>query len=577
MDPTHAASPNGGRVGAGHPVVDHAGARQDGGPSVARMARRRWPVALLAMLAGVCGAGAVLATSDRVYESSTSVLVARVDAELNLDTEAQLARSTANAADAAALLATPTPPERLAHAVTVDPLAGSSVLRIRYAAATPRAAQAGSHALAAAYLANRAGSARAGISTQVTALDKLLREARAQLRTTNERIARLSEDSPELPSLRGTQASLTRQIDGLTARVNDLATRTVDPGTIISDADLPTTPVSPDPPLLLGVGAGAGLLLGAAAAVARERFDRRVRQGFDIAHRAGVPVLAELRTPAAIRAEGVLPPHGPGGQAFNRLRNEVVASLRPGERVLLVTGVSRGMAATVVASNLAAALARADNGVVLVGANVPEIGTRTIMLSEIFDVADVPGLTDVLAHRADLARALQRAPRMPGLQVLTPGGTASAAGLLQTEGVRTVLSALRHRAGFVVVEAPSTATGPDAQSLAGIADVAIVVAEPGVARHTEVADAVEQVRRVGTRVLGAVVLPHVSVRSQDSADFRPAHRAADAPGRESETWISDEESTVTARDPAMYATTAVFGRLDDDGIDDAGSAARQRA
>ena len=149
--------------------------------------------------------------------------------------------------------------------------------------------------------------------------------------------------------------------------------------------------------------------------------------------RAGVPLLAQLRGQSGVRPDDGVATHGPSGRPFNRLRNEIVASLADGEQVILVTGVSPGLGATVVAANLAAALARAGHGVILVGANVPEIGAEVIPLSRLFDVADVPGLTDVLAHRASLFRALQRAPLLPGLRVVTPGGTASASGLLQTQ------------------------------------------------------------------------------------------------------------------------------------------------
>ena len=157
-----------------------------------------------------------------------------------------------------------------------------------------------------------------------------------------------------------------------------------------------------------------------------------------------------------------------------------------------------------VAASLAGAFARADTEVVLVGANAPEPGTPP--LSQLFDVADIPGLSDVLSGRVALPAALQRAARLPRLRVITPGGTASAAGLLQSEGARSAVQALRRQARYIVVEAPSTAAGADAQSLARVADAAILVVEAGRSRHAQVADAAEQLRLVGTRLLGAVLL-----------------------------------------------------------------------
>ena len=126
----------------------------------------------------------------------------------------------------------------------------------------------------------------------------------------------------------------------------------------------------------------------------------------------------------------------------------------------------------------------------------------------------MPGLSDVLAGRVPLGRAVQRAPRQPRLSVITTGGTASAAGLLQSQTLRDALSSLRRQAEYVVIEAPATSTSADAQSVASLADIALVAVELRRTRYADVSDAAEQLRRVGTPLLGAVVLPRL-VRHRD--------------------------------------------------------------
>ena len=234
-----------------------------------------------------------------------------------------------------------------------------------------------------------------------------------------------------------------------------------------------------------------------------------MQQGVDLGRHNGIPLLADLDLEAM--ATGTAPQH-PSGMAFNRLRNEVVAALAPSDHTIIVTGAAPGPASMLVAANLAAAFARADSDVVLVGASVPDLESTepATTLAGIFDLADIPGLSDVLTGRTSLSRALQRAARSPRLRVVTPGGTASATGLLQSEGARGVLGALATKTRYVIVEAPSTASGADAQSLASMADVALLVVETGRAQHTQVADAATQMQRVGTRLLGAVVVPRLS-------------------------------------------------------------------
>ncbi len=116
----------------------------------------------------------------------------------------------------------------------------------------------------------------------------------------------------------------------------------------------------------------AGLLLGLVLAFCRERFDRRLRTVTDVRDRGRMNVLAALDDRTAPRFDDVLQPYGPGGRIFNRLRNEVLASLNPGDQIIVVTGASRGAATTLVAANLAAALARTGSDVVLVGAHLPD-------------------------------------------------------------------------------------------------------------------------------------------------------------------------------------------------------------
>ncbi|MEJ3743845.1 Wzz/FepE/Etk N-terminal domain-containing protein [Actinomycetes bacterium KLBMP 9797] len=483
--------------------------------------RRHWWVVLLFLTAGLGGALLVTNAQPKLYESATSVLVqpagqdtnvvgGRTKGDINLDTEAQLVRSTAVATRAAELLRTPTAPDELARAVTVEVPANTAVLVITYGAGDPAAARAGSHAFAEAYLRNREESAKADLDAQIAALNAKVKQLSTVLTQVNGRLARLTDNSPQRPNLESQRSTTQNQLNNLSGKLNDLTTATVTGGKIISDARLPEAPSKPNRTLNLATGGMLGLLLGLAVGLARERLDRRVRSAVDVTRRSRVPVLAELSGDEP-RLDDVFQPYTPGGRTFNRLRNEVVASLGPDDKVVVVTGASRGMASTMVAANLAAALARTGSDVILVGAHLPDSVTDTAPLASIFGIAPTPGLSDVLAGRVGLAEAVQPAPRIPSLRVVTTGGTASAAGLMQSQGLGDALDLLSSRPGYVVIEAPSTATSADAQSLASLADAAIVAVELRRTRRPEVTDAAEQLRRVGTPLLGAVVLPRIDV------------------------------------------------------------------
>ncbi|NUO55982.1 MAG: lipopolysaccharide biosynthesis protein [Hamadaea sp.] len=492
------------------------------------LVRRHWWVVLLLTAVGVAGAAAVTRTLPREYVSSTSVLVqpsggdanaagGRTKGEINLDTEAQLVRSTQVAATAAELLRTKADPRELARGVSVEVPANTTVLQIKYAARTPELAQAGSHAFAEAYLRSREENAHYDLDTQIKALNAKLKQLSAQLGQVITKLGKLSGDAPNRPTLDSQRTTLQTQINQLNGKLNGLSTTAVSAGRIISDAGLPNRPRKPDLKINLAGGAVLGALLGLLAAALRHRLDRRVRRAGDVWRRADVPVLAEVTGRAKPRLDDVFPPYGSGGRIFNRLRNEVVAAIAavvpPTDdtrgRAVVVTGASRGPSATLVAANLATALARTGSEVVLVGAHQPDLLVGVAPLAGMVGVQPTPGLSDVICGRVALSTALQRAPRTPHLRVLATGATASAAGLLQSQALRDILAHLRTQCDYLIIEAPSTEASADAQSLAGVADAAIVAIELRRTRYPQVADAAEQLRRVGTVLLGSVVVPRL--------------------------------------------------------------------
>ncbi|HEY7224225.1 MAG TPA: lipopolysaccharide biosynthesis protein [Micromonosporaceae bacterium] len=506
------------------------------------MRARFWLRVGTGVAAGVAVGVAVIVLTPAAYRSSTSVLVESVGTEVNMGTEAELVRSTGTATDAAArLTGDPAHPQALGRLVSVRPVPGTSVMVLTYEAPTAQTARDGATAYAEAYLAGRRETAKTAINDQIDAAQRQLDDVRTQLGQVEALLAATPTNSPEAGSLWATQASLTTQSVSLAAQLTALQATTVDPGRVVAQANLPSAPVRPNRPLWLGIAAAAGAGGGGVLHLSRTRWSRRVRDAADL-RRHQITVLADLEPAALVTPGGH---QDPNGRAFNRLRNEVVAALAPEDHTLLVTGAAPGTASTLVAANLAAALARADNDVALVGASVPDLDSteQAVTLAGIFDLADIPGLTDVLAGRTTLARTVQRAPRSPRLKVITPGGTASAAGLLQSEGARSVLRLLATRTRYVIVDAPSTSAGADAQSLASVADVAVLVVEAEHAQHAQVADAATQLSRVGTRLLGAVLVP-ARVPTSPYGSMSTSERVvraipATAPGHDTPGWIGD--------------------------------------
>jgi Mrp family chromosome partitioning ATPase len=509
--------------------------------------RRHWWIIALLTAAGIVGALGVARTQPKVYESTTSVLViptsststtvsgGRTSGTINLDTEAQLVTSATVATDAAKLLKVTTPPAVLAAQISVTVPANTSVMSISAAASTPLAAQASSHAFATAYLANRQSSAQADLSSQVSAINTTIQRQQSSLTRINDDLAKLVPGSAKYANEQSQRQTLTSQINSLTNRMNNLSTTTVTSGSIITDAALPTKPSKPSVPLFLTSGAMLGILVGLALAILRQQSDQKIRFAADVPRRSGLPLLAQLPVRVKPRFDDVFPPYGTGGRTFNRLRNEVLASSRENDQIIVVTGASKGSASSLVSANLASALARAGSEVVLISAHLPESMAEAAPLTRMLGVVATPGLSDVLAGKVPLETATQRAPRNPWLRVITTGGTASATGFLQSQTLRDILTQLRAQAEYIVIEAPSTSNSADAQSLASFADVAIVVVELRRTTHGEVLDAADQLRRITTSMVGCVVLPKLKRGGGDDVPAPPP------PGRPLATPIAPRE------------------------------------
>lgn len=478
--------------------------------------RRGWPLVAACALLGLIAAGVVTTVLPHRYQASTAVLVlptgtqdvnatgGRTKETINLDTEAQLVRSTAVAQQARELLGTATPPGRLADAVEVSVPPNSTVLEIAYTATDPAAARAGSHAFATAYLTNRADTAQSATNATVRALRSRADHLTAQLRTTSDKLADADSSSAQHAMLDAQRRSLVDQLGTLGNRISDATTQAAAPGRIITDAGTPQRATSPSVLVDLAAGLFLGLLVGVAVALGLARYGRRVRSGADLTRRTGVTVLADV--PAT---------HAERDRRYGRIRNELVAA-HGGPAVLAVAGV--GGTGVAVAEQLARAFARAGDETVLVLAAGGRLSTA---------VPDRPGLADVLAGAAELSGALAPVPDEPALRVLPAGHPTGAP---STAKVGAVLDRLRDGSATVLLATPDAADGPEAQALAALADAAVLAVERDTAAYLDVRDAAEQLRRVGTALLGAVLTAPSEAPAPDEPDVdEPVPAVEDEP------------------------------------------------
>lgn len=503
------------------------------------IARRRWWIVVLAAVLGVGIAGGYLAFAPEDYTATTSVVVSPIGARqdssqtirsssapdatsdtgpLDLGTEAQIVRSSVVAAMAKQTLRTSTSLPDLVADVTVTVPANTSVLAIAYTAGSGQHAQSGSIAFAQAYLANRSLVAQRDATGQVAVLQREQGVLQSRL-TALAQGGALSSDGADGGYARAQQSVLQGQITDLANRAASLSTQKITPGSIIT---LPAPPDPGGPPawLLLLIGAGAGLLLGAIVGTFVERGDHRVRRGVDVERDLGVSVLAEAV--GALPGPGLYPFSSRDGQAFARLRNAVLAAPVRGNEVLLVAGASDGGGSGIVAAHLAAALARTGSDVSLICLDPESVAPGLL------GAARGPGIVSLARVADHLGHAGQRVDALPRLRVVAAGDDEPASPDELVDAVDTLLAMLRGSTDHIVIEAPALSTSADAQTLSGRADAALLVIESRYTLREQVLEGAGQLESVGAPLLGAVIVPRPHHRAATSAQTRTPkrHRAA---------------------------------------------------
>ena len=274
--------------------------RHEGGDlaDYASLLRRRWLIILSLLLAGAGGGVALLRLTPPSYTASAQVLVTATGAQeqtnqvtnrqrepLNLDTEAQVARSAVVAAKAREVAGGPGCPAE----VSVPP--NTSVLDISCTAADPRAAASGASAYALAYLEQRREASTQLLMAQLKAVMIKLRQVNTGLAKVATALPGLSRGTTERTLTLQRQDILGRQAHSLTARYDALKTVAITPGSVISQAVAPTAPSTPRPPLYLGSGLMAGLLCGVGLAWLRDRRDTTLRTAADVRRLTGLNAL----------------------------------------------------------------------------------------------------------------------------------------------------------------------------------------------------------------------------------------------------------------------------------------------
>ena len=439
-------------------------------------------IVVLALTGTALGVAAGLRRAED-HTARASILVSPLDGNpfypsgrgddlINLETEAQLVRSDAVARATAERIGDPADTSDMLSGLDVTVPANTQILTVEYTAGSDAVAVRRAQGFAEAYLDFR--KARSEDVTRAKT-DRIQSQINTQNKSLSELVSRANAElNPARKTLLQEQVGgVTSQIGQLQAQLAELQTGSIDPGQVITPAEVVSRSTLRALFIYALAGTVLGLLLALGVVIIRARAENRIHHADDISP-SGLPLLGSVSMDEVLDTneglvlleEGESLQIGPGLQS---LRVAVLAGDRRRPLRILYAAADEGASHPRTALGLAYAAAAANLRTVLVDAT-GEGGEITLFLG----LETRRGFTDVLAEDLKVEPAL--VPISKYLSVLPSGKPDPRADdLLTGPGMRTVFDELAGTFDIMVVTSGPRRT-PQSRALAMVTDVTVVEA-----------------------------------------------------------------------------------------------------
>jgi len=327
--------------------------------------------------------------------------------------------------------------------------------------------------------------------------------ASAVLNTVNIEILVTRADPVEAANIaNAVTASFRKQASELTRPADDEASPVV--VTILTPAEVPSEPVTPNTRLNLVLGLIVGLVLGLLLAFLIEVLDTRIRTEAQVRHLSDAPILGGIafdklapKRPLIVQSD----PNSPRAEAFRSLRTNLqFLDVEGGPRSFVVTSSVPSEGKSTTTANLAIVMAQSGARVLVIDGDL-----RSPSVAEMFGIEGGVGLTDALIGRVKLADAIQ----VWGLKNLSllPAGTMppNPSELLGSQAMVSLLRHVEKEYDVVLIDAPPLLPVTDSALLSKHVRGALIVVAAGRTHRGQLAGSIESLHNVGSHVAGLVL------------------------------------------------------------------------
>jgi succinoglycan biosynthesis transport protein ExoP len=405
--------------------------------------------------------------------------------------------------------------DSLARRITTVPIMGTMLFELHVTDADPAQAIKIADAVANQFVSKLRSSLSEPYSERLTTMQNQIDQLSQSIEQTTAEIQNTTEEKVQVETeLARLNNQLTESRSNYQAFQQEYdqqrisAANQADTVTIAEYALEPLTPVQ-NRLMYFALAIIVGAVTGIGLAFILEQLDDKVRTRQDVSLALGVNTLGMISKFKNGEEDILKHPRNGVSDDFRKLSINLRISIKNEPiKTLLITSATPSAGKSMVAANLAIALAKNGLKVILIDADL-----RLPRLHKVFDLEQRVGLSDLLLNQ-NTGEAIKPAP-IERLSIITSGDMPSDPGeFLSALGMKNLLEKLDRQADFIIIDCPPVLSVADTTILGSAADATLLVIRSGLTTRQVALEAVDILSSNKARLLG-VVLNGVSFQQDD--------------------------------------------------------------
>jgi len=276
--------------------------------------------------------------------------------------------------------------------------------------------------------------------------------------------------------------------------------------TIISDAKIPLFRLKSNRKIIVIVVVFLGNMIGFTLILGLELMDTTIKSAAELTQKFSLPVLGII--PKIKDDQGLFPEkaHFPLIEPFRIIVRRVRHLVPKKGARLMVVSVNPGEGKTMIATNLAAALGRQDERVLLLDAQArAQESERNLRYLIAEKEKPIIGLGEYLSFQAESVKDIIWPTTLPGVECIPHVEEAVIPDVLASNRMKEMLEALSKDFSIIILDAPAADQYVDAELVASMSDAILVVVQSRVCSSPGLKRAIERLGETDVPIIGFIL------------------------------------------------------------------------